>query len=96
MIEPQFLLIAVAWAGATVSQIFGWLEARDENPDVTFNYAYVYALILSMITSGIAFSMFDGTVTAYWMFIAFATGMGLKELSVDVVKVTGGIRNDQP
>lgn len=92
MIEPHFVLIAVAWAGAVVSQVFGWLEAKNEDPDVTFNYAYVYALILSMITSGIAFSMFDGTVTAYWIFIAFATGMGLKELSIDVVKVTGGLK----
>lgn len=89
MIESNIVMILLAWVGIIISQLYGWYETKEENPEEEFNFRYVYAMIIAAIPVGLTFSMFDGPVTIYWIFVAIATGMGMKEIVIDVAKVVG-------
>lgn len=87
-IQPHIYLMLTAMFGILMYMILGFLNAKKSNPELEFDYNYVYATIFMMATVALLYENAVEVLTVATVIKAFLVGFGGNGAVTKVAKIS--------
>lgn len=86
-IPDYILLMTIAIAGTAYRQTAGWIHAKQKNPELEFDIAYLDATLLSMLGMALLFSGQSQVLTVQAAIVAFLSGYAGQKVTTGVASI---------
>jgi hypothetical protein len=98
-IPDSVWLMLLATIGTWYRQLYGFYSAKQENPEIVFDYRYVNATAIATIAVMTTMAAMGDIVPLTWASAtsALASGMGIQEFTTQACKLTptpGELKNE--